>query len=374
VQIPLRLQLAARPSVPSGLLAATAAAALVFTATPVVVPRLVDEFDVSLGWSGLISTAQLGGFVLTSGLARRVVSPSAGVLRGMLLVLAAANAVSALVPAFAPLVATRFVSGSALGVITWIAWSEAFGSSRRMGDVAVVGPVVGVVGSPVLGLVAQAGGSTAVFSLLAGAALLALALPYEPGHGVIAATTAPRHRPVPAAAAILAALFSFTLGGSATFIFVGAIGTERAGLGLAAVSIALALNALVGIPAARASGRRRYGGLWIASTGVAALTLGLAHDPWLYFAGVTFWGFAFWMGVPAAYHLLAERSRFPEERAGDAQAAMAAGRVIGPAVGGLLIGAGSVTALGVVSGTVMMLAGLSVVLVEARAPAVSPAG
>jgi hypothetical protein len=51
------------------------------------------------------------------------------------------------------------------------------------------------------------------------------------------------------------------------------------------------------------------------------------------------------MGIPAAFSLLAARSNFPEERAGDAQAVMALGRVFGPLMGGALLAAGSTGAL-----------------------------
>jgi DHA1 family inner membrane transport protein len=65
------------------------------------------------------------------------------------------------------------------------------------------------------------------------------------------------------------------------------------------------------------------------------------------------WGFVFFMGIPAAFTLLAERSNFPEERAGDAQAVMAAGRVFGPLLGGALYASGSTGTLGVVSATII---------------------
>ena len=71
------------------------------------------------------------------------------------------------------------------------------------------------------------------------------------------------------------------------------------------------------------------------------------------------------MGIPGVYSLLAERSHYPDERAGDAQAIMAAGRVVGPLMGGALY-AWSVTALGIVGGGLMTLAGLTMVYVEWR--------
>ena len=57
------------------------------------------------------------------------------------------------------------------------------------------------------------------------------------------------------------------------------------------------------------------------------------------------------MGIPAAFALLASRSRFPEERAGDAQAVMALGRVFGPVLGGSFFAAGQTAVMGLADRT-----------------------
>ena len=49
---------------------------------------------------------------------------------------------SALSPWFTLLVGVRFLSGVSLGLIAWIAWAEAFGDDEKVGDVAVIGPLV----------------------------------------------------------------------------------------------------------------------------------------------------------------------------------------------------------------------------------------
>ena len=77
------------------------------------------------------------------------------------------------------------------------------------------------------------------------------------------------------------------------------------------------------------------------------------------------WGFSFWMAVPASFLLLAERSRYPDERAGDAQAVLAAGRVVGPLIGGAVY-AVSIPALGVVGGAIVGIAALAMLYVEWR--------
>jgi len=89
------------------------------------------------------------------------------------------------------------------------------------------------------------------------------------------------------------------------------------------------------------------------------------HEPIVFWMALPVWGFSFWMGIPGVYSLLAKRSRYPEERAGDAQAIMAAGRMIGPLMGGALF-AWSLPALGLVGGGLMVAAGLTMVYVEWR--------
>ena len=100
-------------------------------------------------------------------------------------------------------------------------------------------------------------------------------------------------------------------------------------------------------------------------TGVAALLVATVHEPIVFWIALPIWGFAFWMGIPGVYSLLAERSNYPEERAGDAQAIMAGGRVIGPLMGGALY-AWSAPALGIVGGGLMAVSGLVMVYVEWR--------
>lgn len=80
------------------------------------------------------------------------------------------------------------------------------------------------------------------------------------------------------------------------------------------------------------------------------------------------WGAAFWMAVPGSYTLLAERSRFPTERAGDAQAAMAFGRALGPLVAGALVAGGEYATLGWVGGGLLVVAGALLVAVELVVP------
>ncbi len=102
-----------------------------------------------------------------------------------------------------------------------------------------------------------------------------------------------------------------------------------------------------------------------AATGLCALLVCAVHVLGVYLVAMPLWGFAFWMGIPGAFSLLAERSAYPEERAGDAQSIMALGRVFGPLVGGVLYEADPV-ALGVVAGGAMIAAAVFLLYIEWR--------
>jgi DHA1 family inner membrane transport protein len=93
---------------------------------------------------------------------------------------------------------------------------------------------------------------------------------------------------------------------------------------------------------------RRTGGLWLTGSALSALVIGLVSSKLVFFAAMAVWGFSFWIGVPAVFRLLAERSLTPAERVGDAQALMALGRVVGPLIGGTAVGAGEFARLSVV--------------------------
>ena len=68
------------------------------------------------------------------------------------------NLLSGVSPSFGMLVAMRLVSGVSLGLIAWISWTEVFGDDERVGDVAVIGPIVGTVASPVIATFLDAAG------------------------------------------------------------------------------------------------------------------------------------------------------------------------------------------------------------------------
>ncbi len=130
------------------------------------------------------------------------------------------------------------------------------------------------------------------------------------------------------------------------------------------VSLCFSANALVAIPAAKWRGRRGPAGLWFGLMAVLAVIVPSVHVPVIFAAALIIWGMFFFMGIPAAFGLLASRSQFPQERAGDAQATMALGRVVGPLVGGAFIAADQTAAMGVVAGAIMLTACMMMLYVD----------
>jgi DHA1 family inner membrane transport protein len=361
VQVPFRLLNALRLHTEIGLVAAMAVAMATFSATPLVLAPLAVEFEVSTGTAALFSAAQLGSFVVGSWTAGRVVDPSRRLFVISLVTLSAANVVAAFVGSFVVLVVTRSVSGLALGVLTWLAYSQVFGDDERTGDITTVGPLTAVMSAPIIGVLLELGDVRAVFLVLAGVALVPLV--WVPTIVVPDRTPAGRNRAVRAALVAIAALTIATLGGSAVFVFMGAIAADRYGMSALVISLAFSANALVSIPAARFRGRRRF-----ALTGVCAVISTQADQTAVLWVVLCVWGVAFWMAVPGSYTLLAERSRFPTERAGDAQAAMAFGRALGPLVAGALVAGGEYATLGWVGGGLLVVAGALLVAVELVVP------
>lgn len=369
MHVPYRLHDAFRVQTEIGIILAMAIATATFVATPLVLSPLADEFDVGTGNVALFSAAQLACFVVGSSLTGRITRPSRRLFVGALLGLAAVNLGSAVAPTLVVLVVLRALAGVALGTLTWLAYSQVFGDAERTGDLTVVGPIAAVVASPLWGVLIDQVDVRAVFVALAGLTLIPLAR--VPEIRVPPSTDrVGRNRAVRAALVVIAALSLATLGGSAVFVFIGAIGEEQYGMSAFTISLVFSANAAASIPSARFRGRRRFFGAFYLVTAACALAVGLLDEPALMWAILIVWGAAFWAATPGAYTVLAERSRFPTERAGDAQAAMAAGRAVGPLLGGALVSAGSFETLSIVGATLLAVASLTLVIVEAVVPPV----
>lgn len=354
LQVPARLFLSWRVSVAPALLVALGASTFVFAATPLMLSPLADEYGVTVGAVGLMSTAQLGGFVLSSWFAGRFLRPLRKLFVIMCLLGVAGNLISVIAPNLAVLCASRAVSGVSLGLAAWFGWQAAFGDADKTGDVAVVGPLVGAAGSPIIAIVVDSFGVDAVFVMLAAMMAIPLLLVHQVdiGDGRRRRPTR-RHTSTRAAQAILVALGMITLSGSAVFVYAASIGIERNGLSPFVVSLLYAGNALAGIPSARHKGRRGPAGLWFGLISVLAFLIAGVDSVIVFSFALIAWGLLFFMGLPAAFNLLASRSNYPEERAGDAQAIMAFGRVFGPLLGGAIVSHGELLTLGIVAGGIM---------------------
>lgn len=366
MQIPFRLAAAGRGTVEVGLIAAIGVATAVFMSTALVLPGLISAFDIGPGAAGFVSGVQLAGFVVTSFLAGRVTTPSPRLFVLAMLVLAGANLTTAVIDDFAALLVLRFIAGLALGVITWLSWAGVFGDPRRMGEIAVVGPIAGVVASPLVGLLVEAGSFRWVYLALGVVSFVPL-LWIPSFEGAVRSEDRVRSgRGAPAAYVLIVALAMLSIGGSAVFVFGGVIAESRLAISPGAYSLVLAGNAAAGIPAARWKGDRPLTGMWLISCGLCAVIFATTSIAVVGAAAIIFWGFAFWVGIPGTYALLSRVSRFPAERAGDAQGAMAVGRILGPILGGSLIALGSEITLGIVAGSLMAAGGAAIVMTELR--------
>ena len=372
LQLPLRLIYLLRPSVGPGLLLAVGLSGFVLGSTPFLIDLVADHYGVGLALASLIGVGQLAGFVVGSWGSGRWLSPRRRMFVGALFLAVVANLVSSLLPPFAVLVVLRFASGLAMGLITWFAWVQVFGEDEGTGDLAVMGPITGIISAPLIALFAVGGGPSAVFALLGTMAIVPLLFNRGTGAADRVPSRTSRSKPIPVALVLLGALGLFTFGGSAVVQYAVVLGADNAGMSASAVSLVFSANAVAGIPAAKWPWRRGWPGPWLAGAATCALILALAASPLVFAAAFVFWGFAFWMAIPGVFSVLASRSAHPADRAGDAQAVMAGGRVIGPLVGGLVLDNLGTTALGLVGGGLMLSAAVVIFAVRSFLPPLKP--
>ena len=358
---PVRALLGPRSNASPGVLAAAGAVALAFAATPFLVPEIAAELDVRLGSAGLLSTFQVGGFAATTFLAGRLLRPQASMHKIGLIATGIAHLLSALAPEFWQVLGLQLLAGIGMGFLTWLSWSEATRHRRGLADVAAVAPLVAAFSSPLLSWLAGIGSYRAVFALV-GASTVAIAL--MPAHYGELPVIGRNVSDSKTNRILLAALFLLMLFSSAVFVFAAAAGKEIAHLSPLVVSIAFSLNALVGVIATRFATKSGTAWMWLGASALGALGVGLVASPIIYMIAMISWGFVFWMGLPAIFILLADRSLSPAERVGDAQSLMALGRVVGPIVGGALLGVGEFDRLSVVGAIGLLSAALVVGVVE----------
>ena len=368
---PIRTIYSLRPRAPVAVLVASAGVTATFTATPFLIPELSDRFAISAGTAGWMSVVQVGSFAVATIVAGRRLPVAASSLRLAMLGLVLADVGSAIAPSFAVLLALRACAGVAGGAATALVWADAMREPSRMGDVALAGPATALIGALVFGLVGERFGDGAIFLLLAVSCLPAVVL-----HADLAGLHGERRRPSRSRSnrVLLAGLFVLTATGASLFVFEAVI-AGAAGLAAGVVAVGYSINAGGGLIGARLSGRVSHPGLWLAATGLGALITVVPGGTIAYLVGMTWWGFAFWMGLPGVLRMLAARSREPGERAGDAQGWMALGRTAGPLIGGTFVDATAYTALAITTACGLAVSGSIVAGVQwQRAAAAPPRG
>jgi predicted MFS family arabinose efflux permease len=330
-----------------------------YSATPFLIEPISTSYGVSEGTAGAISVVQVGAFAAANFLLPRLARPSGRMLRASALGLLVFNALSAVAGVFAVLVALRLFAGVAAGAMTWLTWTNAMRRRSSMSSVAATGPITALVGAPVLATISGFG-DEAVFLALAIATIPAVVLwaPIAGKRRAGAVISGSRSNRV-----LLAALFGATFFGSALFINQAVISQEVHGISALASSIGFSLNALGGLVGARLSRYHRYPGWFMMSIGPAALLTVVGPMP-LFYVGMAWWGFGFWMSIPGILQMLVDRSLDPSERAGDGQGVLALGRAAGPVLGGGFVDNGAYTGLAVTTCIGVVVSGLTVVGVK----------
>ena len=359
MQGPTRIAYASSRHAPIALVGATAAVALMYAATPWLITPIAERYGVSEGAVGAVSVAQVGAFAAANFVLPRLLAPSGRILRMSAIALLLLNLLSAIPSIFGVLVGIRLLAGVAAGAMTWLTWTDAMKERTSMAAVASTGPIAVLVGAPLLALLSSEG-DRAVYVFLAVATIPAVVFGANVtgerrARGLVSRSRSNR--------VLLAALAGITFFGSALFLNEAIIARDIHGLSEFSASIAFSLNAAGGLLGARLASKHKRPGWWLASIGPAAIMTAYG-PPAFFFIGLTWWGFAFWMGIPGVLQMLSDRSLTPSERAGDAQGLMAVGRAVGPILGGAFVDLGSLTALAVISGVGLTGSGATVIGVQ----------
>jgi predicted MFS family arabinose efflux permease len=330
-----------------------------YAATPFLIPVIAERYGVSEGSVGAVSVAQVGAFAAANFILPRLLTPNGRILRIAATVLLVLNIASAIPSIYGVLVAVRLIAGFAAGTMTWLTWTSAMQERTSMAAVASTGPLTVLIGAPLVALVAGYG-DRAVYVLLALVTIPAVLLTAQVTgerrtRGLVSRSRSNR--------VLLFALGGATLFGSALFINEALVARDVHGLSSLTASLAFSMNAAGGLLGARLSSRHRRPGWMLVSIAPAAV-LTVMGPPALFFIGMMWWGFAFWMAVPGVLQMLSDRSLSPSERAGDAQGLMAVGRAIGPVLGGAFVDIGSLVALAAVAAVGLTTSGAMVIGVQ----------
>lgn len=359
MHVPSRILYGGRKGTPAALIAATVAATMLFASTPFLIVPLSQRYGISEGSAGSVSVVQVGAFAVVNFVLPRLLRPSGKLLRLSAFILVVSNVLSIFAGNFALLLLVRLVAGAAGGTMTWLAWSNAMVHRKSMSAIASTGPMSLLIAAPLISIVEESGAG-AVYAALAVVAIPAAVLIAPVGgrkrsKGVISGSRSNR--------ILLGSLFALTFFGSALYINQTIVAREIHGLSSLASSLAFSANAAGAIIGARLSTRHIYPGWMLASIAPAALMTVLG-PPWMFYVGMAWWGFAFWMGIPGVLQMLVDRSLEPSERAGDGQGMMALGRTGGPALGGIFVDAGALVALSITSAIGLAAVGFGIVGVK----------
>jgi hypothetical protein len=329
-------------------------------ATPFLIPEIAVRYGVSEGTAAMLSVVQVGALALATFLVPRVLAPSGSLLRRASFMLVVLNLLSAIPDLFWLLAVLRGFAGGAAGVLAWIAWTEAMRSRAAMADIAAAGPLAILALAPILGFLSGYGDQALYVGLGIFTIPAALASCEVSG-------TRRRRRAISRSRSnlvLLVALSLLTFFGTSLGVTLVIVGRDLHGLSASATSVAFSINAVTSLVGARIAIRRALPGVWLMSTGLAAMATVIGPAP-LFYVGLAWWGLSFWISVPGVLAMLSARSLEPAERAGDAQGLMAVGRALGPAMSALFVDAGALHALGIVCGVGMLVAAATVLGVTA---------
>lgn len=346
----------ASPAVLLSMMATT----MMFTATPFLIGPVATHFGISQGAAGAISVTQVGVFAVVNLALPRLTAPSVALYRLSVTTMVAATIAGVFAPAFWILLVCRAFAGAAAGALTWIAWADAMRHERSMAAVSMAGPVAALAAAPLMAWMGSIGFQAVYVAL---AVVTAPGLLMAPRAEAIVVPNRVRSRSR-SNRVLLVALALLTMTGSSLYVFESVAAVELYGMSPAASSIGFSLNAAAGILGARWSMRHRVPGRWMVGIAPAALLTIWGGSSLWFFVGMAWWGFAHWMALPGVLQMIAERSLARDERAGDAQALMAFGRSLGPALGGVVVESGGFVALALLSSLGTAAAGATVMGVQ----------
>ena len=205
-------------------------------------------------------------------------------------------------------------NGLALGTIAWLAWAEVFGDDSRTGDIAVIGPIVGTIGSPAVGMFLDRFGTDTLFIALGVSTLChcSSCIPVNLTSGE--RVRRERHRPTRSALLAMLALGCSPLAAVRSLCFRTASGEEmsvcRPYLFRSSTRV-IQLRAFHHL-VIRVNDFMRVAGFLRRQR---AQSLSACSSSDLICTRSDIVGIFFWMAVPACFSVLAAHSKYPAEQA-----------------------------------------------------------